>query len=116
MNDLLWQKSLFTTTTNGGGELFTKPTILAAGDTQPIVQLTSAVVTANAAPTAIVNLQVGSPGQTVVVMFGDANTTVDFTGTNLHGNGGADWAAPIYSSMTCTTPDGTVWYCRLGIG
>lgn len=116
MNDDLWKMSFFAACGTGTEQIWTKPTTLADGTTQPSVQLTSFLQTANTAPTTIVNLLVGKPGQEVKVLIPDAFTTVDFSFSNLKGNGGVDWAAPAGSSMTCTTPDGTTWYCIVSGG
>lgn len=113
MNDNLWKMSIFSGCGTGTEQVWRKPTTLASGTTIPSVQLVSEMVTANATPTTITNFSVGKPGQTITLMIADANTTIDFTGTNLKGNGGSDWAAPNGGSMTCTTPDGTTWYCRI---
>lgn len=51
-------------------------------------------------------------GQTIVVWFGDSLTTVDFTGTTLHGNNGVDWAPTVGDHMTCTRI-GSDWYCNI---
>lgn len=113
LNDHLWKMSFFEACGSGTEQKWRKPTTLASGTTIPTVQLVSEMVTANATPTTITNFSVGRPGQTITLMIADANTTIDFTGTNLKGNGGVDWAAPNGGSMTCTTPDGTTWYCRI---
>jgi hypothetical protein len=110
MNDDLRQTSLFAGNSTGTEEYFRMPTVLASGTTLPSVQNTSILQTANAAPTTITNFLVGRVGQTIKVLFGDANTTVDFTGTNLKGRA-SDWTPGVGDSMECTTPDGTTWYC-----
>ena len=45
-------------------------------------------------------------------MFNDANTTVDFTGTNLKGNNGADWSPNVNDHMTVKKVSGT-YYCTV---
>lgn len=69
--------------------------------------------TANTGATTITDLDDGEEGQEVVVLFGDGNTTVDFTGTNLNGNAGADWSPAQGDHMRCFTVDGTNWYCEI---
>ena len=65
--------------------------------------------TANTGVT-ITMLNDGIAGKTITIIFGDSNTTIDFTGTNLKGNGGADWSPAADDHMTCVY-DGTNWYC-----
>ena len=110
MNDNLRKTSIFAGNSTGTEEYFRMPTVLASGTTLPSVQNSSILQTANAAPTTITNFLVGRVGQTIKVLFGDANTTVDFTGTNLKGRA-TDWTPGVGDSMECTTPDGTTWYC-----
>jgi len=62
--------------------------------------------------TTITMLDNGYVGQRVLVIIGDGNTTVDFTGTNLKGNSGADWSPAEGDSMDCVF-DGTNWYCQV---
>ena len=57
-----------------------------AGDATPSVKTNINHLlykTANTSPTTITDLDDGFIGQTVDVIIGDANTTVDFTATNL---------------------------------
>ncbi len=68
--------------------------------------------TANANPTTVTMLDGGYTGQRVTIIIDDANTTIDFTGTNLKGNGGADWSPAGGDFMVCTF-DGTDWYCEV---
>jgi hypothetical protein len=53
----------------------------------------------------------GAPTFLVTVVHG-GNKTVDFTGTTLKGNGGADLSALAGDSMRCTF-DGTNWHCSI---
>ncbi|MCP4262918.1 MAG: right-handed parallel beta-helix repeat-containing protein [Planctomycetes bacterium] len=69
-------------------------------------------VTANTGATTVNNLARGKSGETRVIIFGDANTTMDFTGTTLKGNAGVDWSPAVGDSMTVTF-DGTNWYCDI---
>lgn len=66
--------------------------------------------TANTGATTITDFDDGRVGQVIWVVIGDANTTIDFTGTNLKGNSGADWSPTTNDHMTCVY-DGTNWYC-----
>lgn len=66
--------------------------------------------TANTGATTITMFDGGTNGQIINVLIGDANTTIDFTGTNLKGNGGIGWAPNANDHMVCVY-DGTNWLC-----
>ena len=68
--------------------------------------------TANVNATTITMLDNGYVGQRVLVIIGDAVTTIDFSGTNLKGNSGGDWSPGNGDSMDCIF-DGTNWYCQI---
>jgi hypothetical protein len=51
----------------------------------------------------------GYVGQVVKIIFSTGHTTIDFTGTNLKGNGGADWS-PDKNDWMEGMFDGTDWY------
>lgn len=85
---------------------------VADGDATPAVGATGLLKTANTTATTITALDNGNEGQPVMVVFGDSNTTVDFTGTNLKGNGGVDWSPTANDHMTCIY-DGTNWFCDI---
>lgn len=82
----------------------------ASTDATPSVAGLKTAKTANASATTITSLDDGTKGQTITIVIGDANTTVDFTGTALKGNGGVDWSPASGDHMVCTY-DGTNWYC-----
>lgn len=87
---------------------------LTANSTTPSVLYGHAFVTANTVATTITNLTDGFDGQEVIVVIRDAFTTIDFTGSNMKGNGGADWAAPISGSMRCVYNRALfAWYCTV---
>lgn len=79
-------------------------------DATPSVLGRSICKTNNAGATTITDLDDGYVGQVVMIIIGDANTTVDFTGTNLKGNAGADWSPGLNDTMQCTY-NSTYWYC-----
>lgn len=81
-----------------------------ASDATPSVRGANVLVTANAVATTITDLDDGYEGQVVTVQIADANTTVDFTGTNLKGNAGHDWSPASGDAMVCTRR-GSSWYC-----
>lgn len=68
--------------------------------------------TANTGGTTITDFNDGFTGQVIKVIINDANTTIDFTGTNLKGNGGVDWTPGSGDHMTCIF-DGTNYYCDI---
>lgn len=82
------------------------------GDTTPSVNVSNAFKTGNTAPTTITTLDNSVTGQWLVVLFADANTTIDFSGTNLLGNGSVDWTAAS-GDMLYGLYDGTNWYCEI---
>ncbi|MBI2412482.1 MAG: hypothetical protein HYV24_04655 [Deltaproteobacteria bacterium] len=84
----------------------------AANDATPDVSDGRVFKTANTATTVITALDNGIAGQEAIIIFGDANTTVDFTGTNLKGNGGTDFTASFGDTMSAVF-DGTNWYCAV---
>jgi parallel beta-helix repeat protein len=63
---------------------------LTVNSATPSVSEAREVITNNTAPTTIGNFTGGYDGQEILVVFTDANTTLDFTGSNLKGNGGVD--------------------------
>ena len=83
---------------------------LSDSDATPSVADGNIFKTANTGATTITNFDNGVTGKRITVIIGDANTTIDFTDTNLKGNGGADWSPTTNDHMTCVY-DGTNWYC-----
>lgn len=66
-------------------------TIFASGDATPSVAArTRRYQTANATPTVITDFDDTVDGDDFFVLIADANTTLDFTGTNIRGNNGVD--------------------------
>jgi len=57
--------------------------------------------TANPHATTITMFDGGSDGQIIYVVIGDTHTTIDFTGTNLKGNAGADWTPTTNDHLVC---------------
>lgn len=81
-----------------------------SGDTTPSVKGRRFFRTNNGSATTITFFDDGVSGQEIVIQILDANTTIDFTGTNLLGNAGADWSPANGDWMTCVF-DGSKWYC-----
>lgn len=63
-------------------------------------------------PTTITAFDDGEVGQQITVIFSDDFTTIDFTGTALKGNGGADFRGSRGDIMTGVF-DGTNWYFQV---
>lgn len=83
---------------------------LTANSATPSVANGRIFFTQNSAPTAYTNFASAAPGQQIAVLVKDANTTFDFSGTNLKGNIGVDFAAANGDSILATF-DGTNWFC-----
>lgn len=82
------------------------------GDTTPAVSSGTVFKTANTAATVISMFDSGVDGQIIWVLINDANTTIDFTGTNLKGNAGVDWIPTTGDTLQAVfiSPN---WYCRI---
>lgn len=78
-------------------------------DATPSVAGARNFVTANASPTTITAFDNGTVGQEIFVKAGDANTTIDFTGTTLKGNAGVDKALVVGDAILGRF-DGTNWF------
>lgn len=86
---------------------------LPANDATPTVAIDLGLFqTINSNPTTITNFDNGYVGQEITVLIQDANTTIDFTGTALKGNGGVDWTPANGDFMRCSF-NGTNWYCSV---
>lgn len=73
--------------------------------------------TTNVAPTTLSAITGAYDGQDIEIVFGDALTTIDFTGTNLYGNGGVDLLGAIFDSIRCRYyKAATFWYCSVQKG
>ena len=83
-----------------------------ANDATPDVGDGNLFKTANTSATTITMFDGGSNGQIIWVVIGDTHTTIDFTGTNLEGNSGADWTPTTNDHMVCVS-DGTNWFCTI---
>ena len=85
---------------------------IADGDTTPSVFSTELLQTENTGATTITDFDAGYVNQKITIIFGDGNTTVDFTSSNLKGNGGVDWSPAENDHMTCVY-NGTYWFCTI---
>lgn len=84
----------------------------ADADATPSVLGGSLFKTANTGATTITGLDDLPIGKPVKIIIGDVNTTIDFTGTSLKGNGGVDWSPTTNDHMTCVS-DGANIYCDI---
>jgi len=87
-------------------------TIFTDLDATPDVSNGKFYTCSNSVGTTITMFDGGRPGQDILVYFTTANTTIDFTGTNLVGNGGADWTPTTADYLTAWF-DGTYWHCNV---
>jgi hypothetical protein len=85
---------------------------LQVNSTTPGVYWGSWFQTGNTVPTTITNFITAVTGERITVLVGDNNTTFDFSGTNLLGNSGADWAAKT-GDMLEAVFDGSNWHCTV---
>ena len=85
---------------------------IADGDGTPNVAGKYALKTSNTSATTISFFDGGIQGQEIFVEFNDSNTTVDFSSSNLKGNGGVDFVANQFASMRCFF-DGARWLCTV---
>lgn len=100
-----------------GGNLAITDPAFSDQDATPSVATGNFFVSENTIATTITDLD-GVPREQekeVTIVFDDANTTVDFTGTALKGNNGVDWTPAAGDFMTCQHRDGA-WYCTIGEG
>ncbi len=75
---------------------------LAVNSTSPSVADGSSFVTGNTSATVITNFSGGYHGQEILVVFRDANTTLNFSSSNLKGNGGVDRLMKVDDSIKAT--------------
>jgi hypothetical protein len=76
-----------------GSISFGTATTLSDGDTTPSVSGDANFLTANTGATTISRFDDLIAGELFYVLIDDANTTFDFTTSNLYGNGGSDYSA-----------------------
>jgi len=91
------------------------PYTLTANDPTPSIGKGYLFKTANTIATTISDFTSGITGQEIKILINEANTKIDFSGTNLKGNNGADWSCSSGDSMVCVF-DGTNWYCIISSG
>jgi hypothetical protein len=96
----------------GGDGWFGDEIDFSANDATPSVAAGTVFRTANTLATTITAFDDATRGKEIIVFIGDANTTIDFTGTTLKGNGGADWS-PSSGDFLRGIFDGTNWRCSV---
>lgn len=89
----------------------TEPT-LTVNSATPSVLGNMLFVTANITATAITNFTDGVQGQEICVRVNDANTTFDFSSSNLKGNNGVDYTATS-GDLVFAKRIGSNWYCTV---
>jgi hypothetical protein len=90
----------------------TSPTTFADGDTTPSLNGNFTFHTANTGATTITNFDDMVYGEEYLIVFKDANTTIDFSGTNLKGNNNVDYTGALNEALKVTF-DGTNKYCTI---
>ena len=90
-----------------------KTVVFADGDATPNVYDKELFKTANTGATTITDFEDGYENQKITVVINDANTSIDFTGSNLKGNGGVDWSPSAGDHMTCVYDGEQYWYCTI---
>lgn len=76
---------------------------------EPIVTLAGSLILRNTAPTTVTTLVGGEPGQTIVVLALDNQTTFEH-GSGIRMNGDVDWVVVSGETRQFYTPDGATWY------
>lgn len=79
------------------------------GATVPVTSMVGAIVLENSAPTTVTAFGEGEPGQQIVVLALDSQTTVQH-GTGLRLNESTDWVTRLGETRLFWTPNGATWY------
>lgn len=86
------------------------------GDAHPDIGGGNVFITNNSNPTTITDFHgAWVTSKQIVVIIGDSNTTIDFTGSDLKGNSGVDWKPNADDYMICTY-ESTDWHCAVSPG
>jgi hypothetical protein len=97
---------------NVGVDLQCKYPILASNRT-PAIREAKRWKTANTKAIIITNFVGGCPGKEIIVIFGDAQTTLKFSGpSKLKGHGGTDWRPVPGGHLRAVKGDDGFWYCE----
>lgn len=88
------------------------PVTFTAQDATPTVNGGTVFKTANTVATIITFFDGAEPGQIIWLLINDTFTTIDFTGTNLKGNAGADWSPTTGDTLQAVFIS-PYWYCHI---
>ena len=81
--------------------------------TTPNIRTARRWKTANARHVTITDFLEGCRGKEIVVVFGDAQTTLKFSGgSKLRGHGGQDWRPAPGDHLRALKGDDGYWYCE----
>jgi parallel beta-helix repeat protein len=79
----------------------------------PNIQIARRWMTANTKPTTITDFAGGCRGKEILVIFGDTQTTLKFSGpSKLKGHGGVDWRPAAGDHLRAMKGDDGYWYCE----
>jgi hypothetical protein len=92
------------------GALSTALSSPADGATTPNVSNGNVFTVANSSPTTITSFIGGATGQTITLIFLDANTTVHSDGSLIFLQGGNDFVSSANDTLTLVSPSGGKWY------
>ncbi len=79
-------------------------------DATPDIENTDVLTTANTMATIITGMDGGTAGESILLVIGDALTTIDFSASTMKGNNGIDKLMRNGEALFCTF-DGTNWFC-----
>lgn len=97
---------------NVGVDLQCDYPILPPGNT-PNICISKRWKTANTSPTTITDFAGGCRGKEIIVIFGDTQTTLKFSGASrLRGHGGKDWHPAPGDHLRAIKGDDGYWYCE----
>ena len=81
-------------------------------DASPDIEDGNVWMTNNTSPTTVTDFHGAFiTGKMITVIINDNNTTFDFTGSDLKGNGGVDWTPRVNDYLIATKGDADDWRC-----
>jgi hypothetical protein len=84
-----------------------------AQNSSPNIRIARRWKTANTKPTMITDFAGGCRGKEIIVIFGDAQTTLKFSGqSRLKGHSGVDWRPAPGDHLRAVKGDDGLWYCE----
>ncbi|MHB9073708.1 MAG: right-handed parallel beta-helix repeat-containing protein [Desulfobaccales bacterium] len=79
----------------------------------PDIRMAKRWKTANTKPLTITDFLGGCRGKEILMVFGDAQTTLKFSGpSKLNGHGGVDWRPAVGDHLRAMKGDDGYWYCE----